>query len=160
MLEDQRIQRLNAELKPGLKRGEGILDVRVEETTPYKLSFIYNNYQSPSVGEDRGIVILEHQNLTGNGDIATAQYGRSEGLDPLLDFKYSLPLNAYDTTLSFQYRKNTFSVVEEPFEDLDLESKSDVYTMTLRQPVYRTLNNEVALEFTGERLSHETSLLG
>jgi hemolysin activation/secretion protein len=160
LLEDQRIQRLNAELKPGVRRGEGILDVRVEETTPYKLSFMYNNYQSPSVGDDRGIVILEHQNLTGNGDIATAQYGRSKGLDPLLDFKYSFPLNAYDTTLSFQYRKNTFAVVEEPFEDLDLDSKSDVYTIALRQPVYRTLNSEVALEFSGERLSHETSLLG
>jgi hemolysin activation/secretion protein len=160
LLEDQRIQRLNAELKPGLRRGEGILDVRVEETTPYKLSFVYNNYQTPSVGDDRGIVILEHQNLTGHGDIATAQYGRSKGLDPLLDFKHSFPLNAYDTTLSFQYRKNTFAVVEEPFGDLDLESKSDVYTIALRQPVYRTLNSEVALEFSGERLSHETSLLG
>jgi hemolysin activation/secretion protein len=160
LLEDQRIQRLNAELKPGLKRGEGILDVRVEERTPYNLSFIYNNYQSPSVGEDRGIIILEHQNLTGNGDIATAQYGRSKGLDPLLDFKYSFPITAYDTTLSYQYRKNTFSVVEEPFQDLDLDSTSDVYTLSLRQPVYRTLNTEVALEFIGERLSHETSLLG
>ncbi len=160
LLEDPRIQRLNAELKPGLRRGEGILDVRVEETTPYKLSFLYNNYQSPSVGDDRGIVILEHQNLTGNGDIATAQYGRSKGLDPLLDFKYSFPLTAYDTTLSFQYRKNTFAVVEEPFQDLDLDSTSDVYTIALRQPIYRTLNSEVALEFSGERLSHETSLLG
>lgn len=160
LLEDQRIQRLNAELKPGIKRGEGILDVHVEERNPYKLSFVYNNYQSPSVGEDRGIVILEHQNLTGNGDIATAQYGRSEGLDPLLDFKYSFPVSAYDTLLSFQYRKNTFAVVEQPFEELDLDSKSEVYTIALRQPVYRTLNSEVALELIGERLSHKTFLLG
>jgi hemolysin activation/secretion protein len=50
--------------------------------------------------------------------------------------------------------------VEEPFQDLDLDSTSDVYTLSLRQPVYRTLNTEVALEFIGERLSHETSLLG
>ena len=160
LLEDQRIQRLNAELKPGLRRGEGILDVRVEERTPYKLSVVYNNYQSPSVGEDRGIVILEHQNLTGNGDVATAQYGRSRGLDPLLDFKYSFPFTAYDTTASLQYRRNTFAVVEEPFEDLDIDSKSHIYTIAFRQPVYRTLNSEVALEFTGERLSHETLLLG
>ena len=39
LLEDSRIQRLNAELKPGLRPGEGILDVRVEERTPYRLSF-------------------------------------------------------------------------------------------------------------------------
>jgi hemolysin activation/secretion protein len=112
------------------------------------------------VGEARGIVTLEHQNLTGNGDIATAQYGRSEGLNPLLDFKYSVPFTAYDTTLSVQYRKNTFAVIEAGFKELDIESKSDIYTLALRQPVYRTLNTEVALELIGERLSHETSLLG
>jgi hemolysin activation/secretion protein len=160
LLEDSRIQRLNAELRPGVARGESILDVRVEERRPYRLSFEYNNYQSPSVGENRGIVVLEHQNLTGNGDVFTGQYGRSRGLDPLLDFKYSIPLTARDTILSYQYRRNTFSVVEAPFEELDINSKSDVYTLSVRHPVYRTLNNEITLEFTGERLSHKTTLLG
>jgi hemolysin activation/secretion protein len=160
LLEDSRIQRLNAELRPGVARGEGILDVRVEERTPYSMSFEYNNYQSPSVGENRGIVVLEHQNVTGNGDIFTGQYGRSRGLDPLLDFKYSIPVTARDTTLSYQYRRNTFSVVEQPFEELDINSKSDVYTLSVRHPVYRTLNNVIVLEFTGERLSHKTTLLG
>ena len=108
LLEDPRIQRINAELKPGLRAGEGILDVRVEERTPYKLFLEYNNYQSPSVGENRGLVTLEHENLTGNGDIVRAQYGRSNGLDPLIDFKYSLPFTAYDTTLSYQYRQKFF----------------------------------------------------
>jgi hemolysin activation/secretion protein len=160
LLEDQRIQRLNAELRPGVTRGESILDVRVEERRPYRLSFEYNNYQSPSVGENRGIVVLEHQNVTGNGDIFTGQYGRSRGLDPLLDFKYSIPVTARDTTLSYQYRRNTFSVIEQPFEELDIESKSDVYTLSVRHPAYRTLNNEITLELTGERLSHKTTLLG
>ena len=160
MLEDSRIQRLNAELRPGVARGEGILDVRVEEPRPYRLSAEYNNYQSPSVGENRGIVVLEHQNVTGNGDVFTGQYGRSRGLDPLLDFKYSFPVTARDTILSYQYRRNTFSVIEQPFEDLDIDSKSDVYTLSVRHPIYRTLNNEIALELTGERLSHKTTLLG
>jgi hemolysin activation/secretion protein len=160
LLEDQRIQRLNAQLKPGLRAGEGILDVRVEERSPYKLWFDFNNYQSASVGELRGIVSAEHQNLTGNGDVITARYGRSEGLNPLLDFRYSLPITARDTTLSLQYRKNTFAIVEPPFEELDIKSKSDVYTIALRQPVYRTLNTEVGLELMGERLSYKEFLLG
>jgi len=107
LLEDSRIQRLNAELKPGLKPGEGILDVRVEERTPYRLITEYNNFQSPSVGENRGLVTLWHENLTGNGDVFFGQYGRSQGLNPLLDFKYSFPFNAYDTALSYEYRRNT-----------------------------------------------------
>jgi hemolysin activation/secretion protein len=160
LLEDPRIQRLNAELKPGVNRGEGILDVRVEERTPYKLLLEYNNYQSPSVGENRGLVTFLHQNLTGNGDAAMAQYGRSKGLDPLLDIKYSFPFTAYDTTLSYEYRKNTLAVIEQPFQELDINSKSNIYTFTLRQPVYRTLSSELALELTGERLSLQTSLLG
>ena len=160
LLEDQRIQRLNAELKPGLKRGEGILDVRVEERTPYRLFTEYNNYQSPSVGENRGLVTLWHENLTGNGDVLMAQYGRSKGLDPLLDFKYSFPVNAYDTTLSYEYRRNTLAVVEQPFQEIDINSKSDIYTYTVRQPIYRTLNSDFALELIGERLWLQTTLLG
>lgn len=174
LLEDSRIQRLNAELRPGVARGEGILDVRVEEHRPYRLSFEYNNYQSPSVGEHRGIVVLEHQNVTGNGDVFTGQYGRSRGLDPLLDFKYSFPVTARDTTLSYQYRKNTFSVIEQPFEELNIDSKSDIYTLSVRHPVYRIFDDcsvlrkyddpggrcDIFLELTGERLSHKTTLLG
>ena len=160
MLEDSRIQRLNAELKPGLQRGEGILDVRVEERTPYRLFSEYNNYQSPSVGENRVLATLWHENLTGNGDVLMAQYGKSKGLNPLLDFKYSFPVNAYDTTLSYEYRRNTLAVVEQPFQEIDINSKSDIYTYTVRQPVYRTLNSDFALELIGERLWLQTTLLG
>ena len=87
------------------------------------------------------------------------QYGRSQGLNPLLDFKYSFPFNAYDTALSYEYRRNTLSVIEQPFEPLNVDSKSDIYTFTLRQPVYRTLNSDLALELTGERLWLQTKLL-
>ena len=160
LLEDPRILRLNTVLKPGLKPGEGVLDVRVEERLPFKLFLEFNNYQSPAVGAERGLVTLEHQNLTGNGDILTLRYGKSEGVDPLLDFKYSLPFTARDTTVSLQYRKNTFAVIERGFKDLKIDSNSEIYTVTLRQPIYRTLSDEVALELIGERLSDETSLLG
>jgi hemolysin activation/secretion protein len=160
LLEDPRIARLNADLKAGLKPGESDLDVRVEDRSPFKLYLEFNNYQSPTVGAERGIVTLEDQNLTGNGDILTLRYGKSEGVDPLLDFAYSLPLTARDTTLSLQYRRNTFTVIEEQFKVLNIESNSEIYTVTLRQPVLRTLADQVALELTGERLSNETSLLG
>ena len=160
MLEDSRIQRLNAELKPGLRPGEGILDVRVEERTPYRLLWEYNNYQSPAVGENRGLVSLWYENVTGNGDVFFGQYGRSKGLNPLLDFKYAIPVNAYDTTLSYEYRKNTLAVIEQPFQGLDVNSKSDIYTYAVRQPVYRTLNSDFSLELIAERLWLQTTLLG
>ena len=52
------------------------------------------------------------------------------------------------------------AVIEQPFEPLDVNSKSDIYTYTVRQPVYRTLNSDFALELTAERLWLQTKLLG
>jgi hemolysin activation/secretion protein len=160
LLEDQQIGRLNAELRPGLRLGEADLRIRVQDRVPFRAWIDVNNYQSPSVGAERGILNLEDQNLTGWGDVLTLRYGESEGLSPLIDVRYVLPFTARDTALLLQYRKNAFDVVDEQFVDLEIESDSDIYTVTVRHPVYRTLNHEVAVELTGERLSSETSLLG
>ena len=160
LLEDQRLQRLNAELRPGVQPGEGVLDVLVEEARPYHLYLEFNNYQSPSIGAERGLITLEHQNLTGNGDFLSLRYGRSEGANPQLDFRYAIPLTARDLTLIAEYRKNDFTVIEAPFQDLNIDSTSDIVTLTLRAPVYHTINNLVALELTAERLTNQTSLLG
>ena len=172
-LEDPRIQRLNAELKPGLRPGEAILDVRVEDRIPFKLWLDFNNYQSPSIGAERGLLDVEHQNLTGNGDILTLQYGwspvgtfwdadygRGTGMNPLLDFKYSLPFTAYDTTASFRYRRTDTTVIEKPFDVLDIKDKTEYFTLGLLQPIYRTPGTEVALQVLGEHISDITSLLG
>jgi hemolysin activation/secretion protein len=160
LLEDPRIARLSADLKPGLRPGESVLDVRVEDRQPFRLLFDINNYQNPSVGAERGIVTLEDVNLLGLGDVLTLRYGRSDGLDPLLDFRYAIPVTARDTTLSFQYRRDFFSVIEEPFTDLNIETKSEIFTLGVRQPVYRSPSTTAAVEFIGERLSLNTTLLG
>jgi hemolysin activation/secretion protein len=51
-------------------------------------------------------------------------------------------------------------VIEEPFESLDIESESEVYEITIRHPIYRTLEQEFALALTGERLHNETTMMG
>jgi hemolysin activation/secretion protein len=160
LLEDPRIRRLNADLKPGLQAGEATLTATVEERLPYKVWFTIDNYQTPAVGAERGIAALEHQNLTGWGDVLTFKYGRGDGLDPLIDVRYAAPVTPYDTTVSFQYRKNDFTVITEEFRDLHIKSDSEIFTLGVRQPVYRTPTTEVALELIGERLSLNTTLLG
>jgi hemolysin activation/secretion protein len=160
LLDDPRIQRLRVDLKPGLRPGESVLDVLVEDRQPFRLYLDFNNYQAPSVGAERGIVTLENVNLLGWGDVLTLRYGRSEGLDPLLDFRYAVPVTPRDTTVSFQYRKNAFSVIEEPFEQLDIKTDSEIFTAGIRQPLYRTPQTVVAVEVIGERLEATTSLFG
>jgi hemolysin activation/secretion protein len=160
MLDDPRIRRLNAELAPGVRPGESILKVAVEERQPFRLTLSVDNYQSPSQGAERGFVLLEDLNLTGNGDVLALSYGRSEGVEPMLDFSYALPVNAWDTTLAFRYRRNTSSVITSEFAALGIDSDVEIFTLGVRQPVYRTPAMEVAVGLLGERLRQETTLLG
>jgi hemolysin activation/secretion protein len=92
--------------------------------------------------------------------VLALSYGRSQGLDPLLDVSYALPFTARDTTLALQYRRNDLTVIEDPFAVLDIQSDSVIYTVALRQPVYRTPSTLVALDLIGERASLDTSVLG
>ena len=160
LLQDPRFARLNADLRPGLRLGESVLNVQVEENRPYSVRLEYNNFQSPVVGSNLGFVSFEHNNVFGFGDVLTAQYGGSAGIYPQIDARYTFPFTVRDTALSFHYRKNNNIVVEAPFDPLDIKDKSNIYGITLRQPVYRTLTQQFALELTGERLSDETFLLG
>jgi len=89
-----------------------------------------------------------------------ARYGRSEGLDPLLDLKYSVPVTAYDTTVGLQYRKNTVTVVEAPFDALELKGTSDITLLWcgnqfIARPMTKSLWSLLA-----RRLSDQTFLLG
>jgi hemolysin activation/secretion protein len=158
--QDERIERINAELRPGVQLGESVLNVRVAEAFPLHVALEFNNYQAPTIGAERGLVTLSHENLTGHGDILSATYGYSSGLDLQIDASYSLPLTARDTTLFLRYRRDATVVVEEPFKDLDITSESDIYTISLRHPLYRTLSQEFAMALTGEYERNETFLLG
>ena len=155
--QDPRIERINAELKPGDVRGESILAVRVKDANPFKAWLEFNNYQTPVVGAERGLATVAHQNVTGHGDQFMFSYGRSHGVNPIIDTSYSLPLNSYETTLSAYYRRNAFLVVENPFRSLDLNVDSEVIGVALRQPVYRTITDEFALTLTGEHLYLKTT---
>ncbi len=152
---DPRIERINADLRPGDQRGESILQLRVKEASPWKAWLDFNNYQTPTVGAERGLVTLAHQNVTGHGDPFTFTAGGSRGVHPIIDVSYSLPLNRYDTTFTASYRRNEFVVVSDQFRALDLNSQSEIFGFTLRQPIYRSLSDELAVAITGEHLSNK-----
>jgi hemolysin activation/secretion protein len=155
--QDPRIERINAELRPGEQRGESILNVKVKERSPWKMWLEFSNYQTPAVGAERGLMTLAHQNVTGHGDPLSITYGGSRGVHPIIDVSYSLPLNRYDTTFTASYRRNDFQVVESQFRALDLNSQSEVIGFTLRHPLYRTLTDELAVAITGERLYNKVT---
>jgi len=149
---DPRIERINAELRPGDQRGESILNVKVKERSPWKMWLEFSNYQTPVVGAERGLMTLAHYNVTGHGDPFSITYGGSRGVHPIIDASYTLPINRYDTTFTASYRRNDFVVVDDRFRVLDLNSESEIIGFTLRHPVYRTLSDELAVAISGEHL--------
>ena len=158
--QDERIERLDADLLPGVQLGESTLNVRVEERLPIFVALAFNNYQPPTVGAEQGLISVAHRNLTGSGDVLSVTYGRSEGLNPQIDASYGLPLTPRDTIVGLRYRRNESSVIQATFAPLNIDSQSEIFTISLRQPLYRTLRQELALTLTGERLQSQTFLLG
>ncbi|GJQ58679.1 MAG: ShlB/FhaC/HecB family hemolysin secretion/activation protein [Candidatus Scalindua sp. AMX11] len=156
--QDPRIERLNAELVPGLRAGEGFLKVGVKDTFPLSVGTVFNNYQASSIGSKRVTTTVSHQNLLGLGDTLGLSYGTSEGLKRGINGWYTIPITARDTTLTLQYRRDDSDVVQEPFNQLDIKTESDIYHLSLRHPLYRTAHNEFALSITGELLQNETYL--
>jgi hemolysin activation/secretion protein len=155
--QDSRIERINAELRPGDHRGESILNLRVKEAGPWKAWLDFNNHQTPVVGAERGLATIAHQNLTGHGDPFSFTYGRSRGVNPIIDTAYTLPITKYDTTITGSYRRNDFLVIDNAFRFLDLKADVEIIGITLRQPLYKTLSDEFAVAVTGERLYNKVT---
>ncbi|MFZ4858967.1 MAG: ShlB/FhaC/HecB family hemolysin secretion/activation protein [Desulfuromonadaceae bacterium] len=157
--QDARIKRINAEFKPGMKLGEGVLDVAIEEERPYLLALTFNNNAPPSTGSYRGEVNVAHQNLFGFGDILSAGFGITEGANDY-NASYLIPLNSRDTSLELYSRKDDNTVTESQFSGLDIKSESDSYGLRVKHPIFKTPNKELALSLAAEARKSKTFLLG
>ena len=158
--QDRRIERVNAELRPGDQRGDSVLNVRVADRNPFHASMEVNNYQTPLVGEIRGIGTLVDDNLTGHGDPLRLSYGQSSGAFPIVDASYALPFNRYGTTFSPYYRRYDFKLIEPPFGPLNINTNTEIIGMSLRHPIYKTVTDEVAFSIIGEHLFTQSFLFG
>jgi hemolysin activation/secretion protein len=165
---DKRIERINAELRPGETRGHSALNLRVAERRPIKAWLEYNNFSTPGVGSNRVMGTIVDQNLFGFGDALSVQYGQSFGTDvnahgsgvnPNLNVRYLVPITPYDTTFAVDYRRTDFTVIESSVKPLDITGKYESIGFTLRQPIFRTQSQEFSLALTGQSQSFRTSLL-
>lgn len=164
--QDPPVQRINAELRRGVAPGASELNVRVSEYRPFKAWLVFDNYQPPAVRAERGLATIAHDSLTGNGDRFQFTYGQSipmnntTGVLPLINTSYILPFTAYDTSLVVAYRRTDFEVVTNPFKALNIEGHTEIFSLMVQQPVYRTLNHQVTLGVQGEYLYNKNLLLG
>ena len=150
---------VHAEVLPGEARGAGVLDLQVRENKPLSVSFGADNHRSPSVGETQGVVSLTHRSLTGHGDRLIASYGMADGLDDLYA-AYALPVTAGDLTFEGHYSKGTSDIVEAPFDNLDIVSRTESYGGRLYRPVLKSLTQVLTLSLGVEHKTSRSTLLG
>jgi hemolysin activation/secretion protein len=153
--QDPLIDRVNAELRPGLKPGESNMNLHVTEAKPYQAGIVAANNISPSIGGISGNFWLTHRNLTGYGDALFFSYSVAEGLD---DFSgsYSIPFTAEDTRLKLYYQNSESDVIENPIENANIHSRSETYGISLSQPFLRTPEQALTLSLAFEHRRSKT----
>jgi hemolysin activation/secretion protein len=156
------LDQVNVELSSGSQPGTNLLEVNIKEAQPLNLALSSDNNRSPSVGSWQRRIQAGHANLLGLGDGLSVGYGNTDGSNSW-DVSYSLPLSPSDTTLSLNLGKTRSHVTEQPFNSLDIISKSRYYEATLRQPLLQSAKanqtRELAIGLTGAKIESETSLL-
>ncbi|NES03985.1 MAG: ShlB/FhaC/HecB family hemolysin secretion/activation protein [Okeania sp. SIO2F4] len=153
------IERLSANLTAGTRPGLSRLEVQVEETPAFFAQLSADNLRSPSVGTVRLQSQISHNNLTGFGDRFNVTYYRTEGSDTLDDLSYTLPINSKNGTISLRHRRTSSEIIEDPFNELDIDTSSQTYEMSFRQPIYQTPSTEIAIGLTGSVEESKTTLL-
>lgn len=149
---DPLLEKIEASLQRGTELGESILTVQVAEADPFDLPFSLDNYSPPSIAPERAGIAAVYRNLTGIGDEISASYNVGLNFGDLeqaalniYDFSYRVPLNPMNGTVQFRTLINNSKVIDPEFADLGIEGESEFYELSYRQPVVRTLREEVAL---------------
>lgn len=135
-------------LKAGTRPDSSILEIRVNEANPFKGQVSLDNYSSPQTGATRLSLDLAYLDLTGRGDSLIASYRpRLEAFTETyrLEFIYQVPLNPMDGSLQVRALYEPSKVIQEPFNALDITDESQWYSVSFRQPIVRSLSQELAL---------------
>lgn len=153
------ISHVKGSLKPGAERGQSVLDLEVVEADAFSLTIGGNNYRSPSVGEGQAEVALEHLNLFGRGDRLNVGYQDTDGVDAY-SVRYDLPLLRLNSRLAVYHAKGDTLVVEEPFDEIALESETDTTGFQLTSAWKDTGTHRFSSIIGYEQKESMTTLLG
>ncbi len=162
------VEQVNAELRPGALPGESELSVRVRDRQPFWAALQLDNYRPASVGGEEIWLMAGTRNLTGYGDSVELAYAVAHGNQDRVQLSklnnlggaYTVPITVHETTLRIYGNKDDYAIIEEPFDTLDIKGESHRIGVALRQPLYRTVNRELALTLAFERHESRTFLLG
>ena len=144
------IRSISADLQAGTRPGTSVLQVSVKEADSFNAQITLDNGRSPSVGSFRRGVQLTEADLLGLGDGLSVGYINTDGSDQV-NGSYTLPLNPRNGTLQLSFGTTSSSVIEPPFDRLNINADSHYYELTLRQPIAQSPTEEFAVGVTASQ---------
>ena len=140
-----RFNRLHStQLRAGVVAGSkfGTTDVEITAVEPprTKFSVFFDNAGRDTVGETRGGFNARFANLLGRSDTLQFLATRTEGSENYA-LSYSVPLDWHDLRLDLSASKGNISIVDGPFEPLDITGSSSDFTAGLTYPLIVTLED-------------------
>ncbi|WP_235595983.1 ShlB/FhaC/HecB family hemolysin secretion/activation protein [Mastigocoleus testarum] len=155
---DPLISQVNAELTAGSTPGKNILKLIVKEAPAFHAGVFTRNSQSPSIGSLQAGIFAVHDNVLGFGDSLRGEYGITEGLN-LYDINYTFPVNSKNGKIGFRFTNTDSRIIEDDFEDIDIRSEAQTYSLNFRQPLTLTPNSEFALGLALDLRRSQTFIL-
>lgn len=152
------IETIEASLQAGDEQGSSVLTVLVEETSPVVGQLSFDNYSPNTVGSNRLGGEIGYLSPSGFGDeVSASVFISTTGGSEVYNVGYRVPVNALDGTLQLGYTKTNFEITDpETNFGLDIGGDTDIYTVSFRQPLIRSLREEFALSFGFRRREGET----
>jgi hemolysin activation/secretion protein len=159
LLQNPMIETINARLGPGIRPGDSRLEVDVVEAPRFAVDAFANNDRPISVGEYQGGVSATARSVLGFGDPLYASGSFTEGLNDGYG-SYAIPLTADDLRFFVSGEYTDAEVVQQPFDELDIESETWTVEFGLDYPFFRTPELEISGGASFARRHSQTSLLG
>lgn len=160
---DSLFDNVEAGLRQGETEGGSILTVRVQEAPAVSGSLGLDTLSPRSVGQFRTGATLRYQNLAGLGDrLLASAYRSTTGGSYAYDLSYQIPITPQNGTLLLRLAPNNYRITDRSLPEfgLGLQGSSDSYEVLVRQPLIRTVNEELALSAGFRYRQGSTLLLG
>jgi hemolysin activation/secretion protein len=142
---DPQFANVEATLRRSEDASQSVLLVRVAEAKPIAIAIGFDNYSSASSGAERGLASVLYRNPLGIGDEVSFGYSVSTGASNVYDFNYRAPLNPMDGSLGLRVLISDSKITDPRFVAAGIRGTSELYEVSYRQPLIRTLREEFAL---------------
>jgi hemolysin activation/secretion protein len=153
------ILRVAGKFVPGPRRGEEILELTIEERSPFGVRGVVANDNPPGIGSVRGRVYAEDRSTFGFSDALRTRFDFAEGL-LAQEVRYGFPINGWETTVSARFRHTDSEIVQSPFDNADIDAETWTGGIGVHHPIIRTPSTRFGVGLIAERRRSTTWLGG